>query len=63
MLEVSRQAGHSVAVCARHYAGIFEDYDPTERTSAEATVQAFRAEPAFGLEPKTSSLQVKCSTN
>jgi hypothetical protein len=42
MLEVARQAGHSVAICERHYAGIFEDYDPANRTSAEAAIRAAR---------------------
>jgi len=42
MLEVARQAGHSVAICERHYAGIFEDYDPAVRTSAEAAIRAAR---------------------
>jgi hypothetical protein len=42
MLEVARQAGHSVAICERHYAGIFEDYDPAARTSAEAAIRAAR---------------------
>ena len=42
MLEVARQAGHSVAICERHYAGIFEDYDPAKRTSAEAAIRAAR---------------------
>jgi hypothetical protein len=42
MLEVSRQTGHSVAICERHYAGIFEDYDPANRTSAEAAIRAAR---------------------
>jgi hypothetical protein len=39
MLEVCRQAGHSVGICQRHCAGIFEDYDPAERTGAEAVIQ------------------------
>jgi integrase len=42
MLEVARQAGHSVAICERHYAGIFEDYDPANRTSAETAIRAAR---------------------
>gem|GEM_PF-6239403 len=42
LLEVSRQCGHSVAVCERHYAGIFEDVDPAERVSAEAAIRAAR---------------------
>jgi hypothetical protein len=31
-----------VAICERHYAGIFEDYDPANRTSAEAAIRAAR---------------------
>jgi integrase len=42
MLEVARQAGHSVTICERHYAGIFEDYNPAKRTSAEAAIRAAR---------------------
>ncbi len=41
LLEVARQAGHSVAVCDRHYAGIFEA-GPTERTSVAAAIRAAR---------------------
>jgi integrase len=41
LLEVARQAGHSVAVCDRHYAGIFEA-GPPERTSAAAAIRAAR---------------------
>jgi len=41
LLEVARQAGHSVAVCDRHYAGIFEA-GPRERTSAAAAIRAAR---------------------
>ncbi len=42
LLEVSRQCGHSVAVCDRHYAGIFEDVDPAKRVTAEAAIRAAR---------------------
>lgn len=42
LLEVARQAGHSVAVCDRHYAGIFEDVDPGQRVTAEAAIRAAR---------------------
>jgi len=33
--EVTRQAGEPVVICERHYAGIFEDYEPAKRTSGE----------------------------
>ena len=36
---------HYEEICERHYAGIFEDYDPALRTSAEAAICAAR-EPA-----------------
>ena len=49
MLEVARQAGHSVAICERHYAGIFEDYDPAQRTSAEAAIRAARESGVRGV--------------
>ncbi|MEA2131973.1 MAG: hypothetical protein QOJ85_4864 [Solirubrobacteraceae bacterium] len=49
MLEVARQAGHSVAICERHYAGIFEDYDPANRTSAEAAIRAAREPSVRGM--------------
>ena len=49
MLEVARQAGHSVAICERHYAGIFEDYDPAVRTSAEAAIRAARESAVRGV--------------
>ena len=49
MLEVARQAGHSVAICERHYAGIFEDYDPANRTSAEAAIRAAREPDVRGM--------------
>jgi hypothetical protein len=42
LLEVARQCGHSVAICDRHYAGIFEDVDPAERVTAEAAIRAAR---------------------
>jgi hypothetical protein len=49
MLEVARQAGHSVAICERHYAGIFEDYDPAHRRSAEAAICAAREPDGRGV--------------
>lgn len=41
LLEVARQAGHSVAVCDRHYADIFEG-GPQQRTTAAAAIRAAR---------------------
>jgi hypothetical protein len=46
--QVARQAGHSVAVCDRHYAGIFEA-TPGERVSAEAAIRAAREPGVRGL--------------
>jgi integrase len=34
VVEVARQAGHSAETCLRHYARVFEEYDPKRRTSA-----------------------------
>lgn len=42
MLEVATMAGHSVQTCERHYARMFEDFDPAKRTSAEAAIRAAR---------------------
>ncbi|HUR85104.1 MAG TPA: tyrosine-type recombinase/integrase [Solirubrobacteraceae bacterium] len=42
LLYVARQAGHSVAVCDRHYAGIFNGVDPAKRTTAEDAIRAAR---------------------
>jgi len=44
MLEVATMAGHSVQTCERHYARMFEDFDPAKRTSAEAAIWAARDE-------------------
>lgn len=51
MLDVARQAGHSVEICDRHYAGIFDSLDPTQRTSAEAVIRAARQARERGVEP------------
>ncbi len=51
MLDVARQAGHSVEICDRHYAGIFEALDATERTSAETAIRAARESRARGVVP------------
>ena len=40
MLEVAAQLGHSLQVCEQHYARVFTAYDPGERTSAAAAIQA-----------------------
>jgi hypothetical protein len=42
MLEVATMAGHSVQTCERHYARMFEGFDPAQRTSAEAATRAAR---------------------
>lgn len=42
MLEVATMAGHSVQTCERHYARMFEDFDPAKRTSAEAAILSAR---------------------
>ena len=43
VLEVARQAGHSPTVClSTYYAHVFEESDPSERTSAEEAIRAAR---------------------
>ena len=39
---VAAQAGHSVAVLARHYAGVMEELEGIDRIGAEAAIQAAR---------------------
>jgi integrase len=43
VLEVARQAGHSPQTCLRTYAHLFDEYDPTERVSAEGMIRAARS--------------------
>lgn len=50
MLEVAHMAGHSVQTCERHYARIFEDYDPAKRTNAVDRIREARAL-AAGAQP------------
>lgn len=40
---VAKQAGHSVAVLARYYAGVMEELEGGERVDAEAAIRAARA--------------------
>ncbi|MDP9400041.1 MAG: tyrosine-type recombinase/integrase [Actinomycetota bacterium] len=42
IVEVSRQAGHSVATSDRHYARVFDGYDRAQRTSAEEAIRIAR---------------------
>lgn len=42
VLEVARQAGHSPQTCLRTYAHLFDGFDSSERTSAEALIRAAR---------------------
>lgn len=48
VLEVARQAGHSPQTCLRTYAHLFDEYDPTERVSAEEQIRKARDSPADG---------------
>lgn len=50
IVEVSRQAGHSVATSDRHYARMFEDFHPDERTSAEEQIRAARQPGGRGMD-------------
>jgi integrase len=50
IVEVSRQAGHSVATSDRHYARMFEDFDPDRRLSAEAVIRAARQPGGRGMD-------------
>ncbi len=48
LLEVARQAGHSVQICEDHYARIFNDFDPAKRTSAIDAIATARDAVARG---------------
>ena len=69
MVEVARQAGHAPTMTLGTYAHVMADLDGSDRVSAEAAIRAAREaevsraseKPAFGLEPKTSSLQVSAA--
>jgi hypothetical protein len=38
LVEVARQAGHSLEACLRTYAHTFEEFDPPDRQPAEAVI-------------------------
>ncbi len=42
VVEVARQAGHSAETCLRHYARVFEEYDPSDRISAADQIRRAR---------------------
>lgn len=50
IVEVARQAGHSVATSDRHYARMFEDFDPNARQSAEDAIRAARQPGGRGMD-------------
>jgi integrase len=63
IMEVARQAGHSTQECLKTYAHTFDEFDPAERTPAEAAIRAARAEALYakrtrepGQEPVFSAL-------
>jgi len=78
VVEVADQRGHSAQTCLKDYAGVFAEFKPSERKSAEEAIYKARMcpksvladgdlsknrDPTPGLEPGTPSLRVKCSTN
>jgi transposase-like protein len=42
VVEVARQAGHSAETCLRHYARVFEEYDPGQRVPAVERIRQAR---------------------
>jgi integrase len=42
VVEVARQAGHSPETCLRHYARVFEEYDPANRVGATDQIRKAR---------------------
>jgi integrase len=66
IVEVARQAGHSPEECLRTYAHTFEEFDPAERTSAEAAIAAARKTEAdpdvrvlYARAPEVDSAQLR----
>jgi integrase len=44
IVEVARQAGHSLTTCSSTYAHVIDEFDPSERMTAEAAIRAARDE-------------------
>jgi hypothetical protein len=51
------------AIRAAREAEVFGKCPPPSARAPRPEIPSVSAEPAFGLEPKTSSLQVKCSAS
>jgi hypothetical protein len=49
MAIVAKNAGHSIATAEPHYLKIFEDFDPTDRRSAEEAIRAAREPGVSGV--------------
>jgi integrase len=43
IVEVARQLGHSASTCVKDYAGVFEEFDPAQRVTADEAIAAARA--------------------
>lgn len=43
VVEVARQLGHSARACLDTYAGVFEDFDPAQRVTAEEAIAQARS--------------------
>jgi hypothetical protein len=67
VIEVARQQGCSPKMILDHYAGIFENYDPSERMPAEEAINAARAEQlrkesgTLAEEPKAANKKPRIS--
>jgi len=44
ILEVARQAGHTPTVALNTYGHVFDEFEPAERTTAEAQIRRARDE-------------------
>jgi hypothetical protein len=42
IVEVARQLGHSPTTCLKDYAGVFEDFDPANRVTADEAIASAR---------------------
>ncbi len=43
IVEVARQLGHSASTCLKDYAGVFEEFDPAQRVTADEAIAAARS--------------------
>jgi hypothetical protein len=43
IVDVARQLGHSANTCLKDYAGVFEEFDPAQRVTADEAIASARS--------------------